>query len=188
MSVNNRIGRASRREGMKPWRIVVYSLCFAVLIFTCAVLQTTCLSFLGKAPALTFALVCAIGFIMGDKAGAIWGILGGIAADIIGGAGFSFSPVVYMLCGYCCGAFVGWFLSKNLPSFIAYALISGVFKEIFTFAYFGLFSKEFSPVGILLKVVLPEYLAYILCILPAYFAVLAIFSLFKGKDNGERQG
>ena len=188
MSVNNRIGRSSHRERIKPWRIAAYSVSLAVLILGCAILQTSCLSFFGKTPALTFSIVCAIGFIMGDKAGAVWGILGGIATDIIGGAGFSFSPVVYMLCGYCCGAFVGWFLSKNLPSFIAYALISGVFKEIFTFVYFGLFSKEFSPVKILLDVVLPEYLAYILCILPAYFAVLAIFSLFKGKDKRERQG
>lgn len=183
MSVRRRVGSGDKREGMSVRRIIAYSACIFILIFVSVVLQTTCLSFFGKVPALTFALVCAVGFIFGEKAGAISGVLTGILTDMLGSSGFSFSPIVFMLCGYCCGAFVGWFLSKNLPSFIIYAAIAGVFKEIFTFVYFGLFSASFSLWNIFTSVVIPEYFAYLLCVLPAYGAVLGIYCLFKGKDN-----
>ena len=189
MSVNNRnIGRKGRdgRE-RKIWQTVAYSISFAILLFLSAILQTTCLSFFGKAPALTLALICAIGFIMGEKYGAVWGIIGGVLTDMLGSSGFSFSPLVFMLCGYFCGALVGWFLSKNLPSFIVYAAISGVLRETFTLLYFVLFSSGFSLLKVFTGVILPEYFAYILCIFPAYFAVIAIFSLFKGKDKRENK-
>ena len=182
MTVKNRVGRNERGERISIYRTVIYSACFALLIFVSAILQTTCLSFFGKVPALTFALVCAIGFVFGERAGGVAGILTGILTDILGNSGFSFSPIVFMLCGYCCGAFVGWFLSKNLPSFLIYAAIAGVIKEIFTFVYFGLFSESFSLWNVFIKVVIPEFFAYFVCVLPAYFAVLGIFRLFKGKD------
>lgn len=183
MSLNKRIGQNECAEKLKLWQIAVYSSAFLALIFICSVMQTTCLSFFGKAPALTLALICAIGFIAGERMGAIFGIAGGVIVDILGSTGFSFSPVIYMLCGYFCGALVGWFLSQNLPSFMVYGAIAGVLREIFTFAYFILFSKEFSLLDVFANVIVPEYLAYLICILPAYFAVLAIFSLFKGKDK-----
>ena len=184
MSLNKRIGQNNGGEGsLKPWQIAVYSVIFLIMIFICAVMQTTCLSILGKTPALTLVLICAIGFISGEKMGAIFGIVGGVIVDMLGSTGFSFSPVIYMLCGYCCGALVGWFLSQNFLSFIVYAAIAGVFRETFTLVYFILFSKEFSVLDVFIGVIIPEYLAYLICILPAYFAVLAIFSLFKGKDK-----
>jgi rod shape-determining protein MreD len=147
----------------------------------------TCLSFFGSVPALTFALVCGVGFIFGEKAGAVCGVLSGILIDLMGSTGFSFSPIVFMLCGYCCGAFVGWFLSKNLPSFLIYAALAGVFKEIFTFVYFGLFSTDISLWKIFINVVIPEYFAYLICVLPAYGAVLGIYCLFKGKDKKRKR-
>ena len=183
MSLNKRIGQNEGAEKLKPWQIAIYSIAFSVLIFICAVMQTTCLSFFDKAPALTLAVICAIGFIAGEKMGAIFGIAGGVIVDILGSTGFTFSPVIYMLCGYFCGALVGWFLSQNIPSFIVYGAIAGIFRELGTFVYFILFSEEFSLLDIFVKVIVPEYLAYLICILPAYFAVLAIFSLFKGKDK-----
>ena len=183
MSLNKRIGRNEGAEKLKIWQVALYSVFFLALIFICSILQTTCLSAFGKTPALTLALVCAIGFIAGEKMGAVFGIAGGIIVDILGSTGFSFSPVIYMLCGYFCGALVGWFLSQNFPSFIVYGAIAGVLRELFTFAYYVLLSREFSLLDVLAKVIVPEYLAYLICILPAYFAVLAIFSLFKGKDK-----
>ena len=187
MAVKKRVGLRERGERVSLLKTVIYSVCLGILIFASAILQTTCLKLFGKVPALTFALVCAIGFIFGERAGGIAGLLTGILTDIIGSFGFSFSPIVFMLCGYCCGVFVGWFLSKNLPSFLIYAAIAGVIREIFTVVYFGLFSQSFSLWNIVVNVAVPEYFAYILCILPAYFAILGIFCLFKGKDVKEKR-
>ena len=106
-----------------------------------------------------------------------------LSSRIFGNYGFSFSPIIFMLCGYCCGAFVGWFLSKNLPSFVIFAALAGIFKEIFTFVYFGLFSTEFSLWKIFTSVVIPEYFAYLICVLPAYGAIFGVYRLIKGKDK-----
>ena len=187
MPRNRTFEYGDQKEKMNIKQIVIYSACFTVLIFISAVLQVTCLSFFGSVPNLTFALVCAIGFVFGEKAGAISGVISGVFIDLIGSVEFSFSPIVFMICGYCCGAFVGWFLSKNLPSFLVYAAIAGVFKEIFTFVYFYLFSTDFSILKIFTSVVIPEYFAYYVCVIPAYGMVFGIFSLFKGKDKRRRR-
>lgn len=187
MSVRRIIGHGNKGERMNVWRIVIYSACISAVIFISAVLQVTCLSFFGSVPALTFAIVCATGFIFGYKAGAVCGILTGVFTDLLGNTGFSFSPIVFMLCGYCCGAFVGWFLSKNLPSFIIYAALAGILKEIFTFVYYGLFSANYSLWNIFTSVVIPEYFAYLICVLPAYGAIFGIYRLFKGKDKKRKR-
>ncbi len=187
MSMNKRIGDSARKEKTKLWQIAVYLLFISSLVTVCAVLQTTCLSFFGKVPALTLALVCSVGFIMGERWGALCGLAGGVLTALLGHGGFSFAPIIYTLCGYFCGALIGWFLSKNLLSFIVYALISGAVNEIFTLVYYGLFSRNMSVFDLFLNVIVPEYLGYIICILPAYFAVLAVFSLFKGKDKRGRR-
>ena len=159
----------------------------AVLIFISAVLQTSCLTFFKMSAALTLATVCAVGFLGGDKVGAVTGICGGILVDILGGTGFSLNPILYMLCGYLCGAIVGWFLSENLPSFLVFSALAGVIREIFTVIHYGLVSPDFSLGKILIKPVLLEYLAYILCVVPAYLAVKGIYFLFRKRQNGAKR-
>lgn len=172
---------------MSPLRIVIYTLFFGFILFISAVFQTTFMSFFGKTPALTLAFICAIGFIAGEKAGALSGLFGGIFVSYLGGVGFSFTPIIYVICGYFCGALVGWILSQNLPSFILYAAAAGVLREIFTFIYYGLFSKSFNLWKILIGTAFPEYFAYLICIIPAYGIILGIFNLFKGKDIREKK-
>lgn len=186
MSENKKIGHGEQGKKVKVKLIVGCTLCFSLIIFVSAILQTTCLSVFGSVPALTLAIVCAIGFICGEKAGAISGILTGALVDILGGTEISASPLLFMLCGYFCGVFVGWFLSKNLPSFLLYAAIAGLLREIFTLAYLVFISKSLSIWQISLTIVIPEYFAYFLCIIPAYGAVLGIYRLFKGKDIKEK--
>lgn len=172
---------------MKPYRTVIYTVLFSGLIIFSAVLQSNCLTFFGSVPALTLAFVCAIGFICGEGAGAVSGLLTGILVDALGSSGFSLSPIVYVLCGYLCGVIIDKFLAKNLPSFILIAAGAGFLREIFTFVFYGLFSSSFNLWQILVKTVLPEYLAYLVCIIPAYGIIYAIFNLFKGKDVREKR-
>ena len=187
MSVRNKVGQRENRERISALRAVIYSISIAVTVFLSAILQSTCLTFFGKVPALTLAVTCAVGFIFGERWGAVTGVGAGVLTDLLGSVGSSFSPIVFMLCGYCCGAFVGWFLSKNLPSFMIYAAIAGVFREIFTFVYFGSFSATFSLGNIFTSVVIPEYFAYLVCVLPSYGVILGIYCLFKGKDLKEKR-
>ena len=186
MSDNKKTVRGDQGKKVNVGQMIACTVCFSVIIFLSAILQTTCLSVFGSVPALTLAIICAIGFVCGEKVGAISGILTGVLVDILGGTGYSVSPILFMLCGYFCGVFVGWFLTKNLPSFLFYAALAGILREIFTFAYLILVSRNFSFLQIFTDIVIPEYLAYLLCIIPAYGAVFGIYRLFKGKDIKEK--
>ena len=170
----------------KIYKILIYFVCFALLILFSAVMQTTCLTVFGKTPAVTFAVICAIGFIMGDKAGAVAGLFAGVCVDMLGFSGLSFSPVIYMLCGYDCGAFVGWFLSRNLPSFLVYAAIMGIIKELGTAVSYGLIAEDLNIGNMITKLLIPEYFAYLIFVLPSYGAVYGIYWLFKGKEKREK--
>ena len=170
-------------RGYVTKRDIFTYICLAVLIFLSAILQTSGISLWQTRCAFTLATVCACGFVKGDKAGALSGLLGGLLTDILGSSGFSLSPVLYMLCGYFCGALVGWFLSTNLPSFIVFASIAGVLREIFTIIHYGLVSQDFSLWQIILYPVIPEYFAYILCVVPAYLTVKGINKLFNIKNK-----
>lgn len=181
-----KIGRTGDKNRLSGKKTALYFVCFFVLIFISALLQTNCLSLFGKVPALTFAVVCAIGFLCGDKIGAVSGIFGGLSVDLLGNSGISFSPILYMLCGYLCGALMGWFLSKNLPSFIVFAAIAGVLREIYILVCCGLISKNFQILQIITKLLIPEYFAYLVCVIPAYGAIWVIDTLIKGKDKRGR--
>lgn len=180
--------RESAKKGFNFKKTVICGACFFILLFISVILQTSCLSFFGKVPALCFAMVCAIGFVGGQRMGAIFGLLGGFLTDALGSTGFSFSPALYLLCGYLCGALVGWFLSENLPSFLVYATVTGVIHEIYTAVCCGLLTEDFQPWQIITKLLIPEYFAYLLCVLPAYGAVFGIYTLIKGKDNRRKRG
>ena len=181
------MARLKSNEDFNLKALIIYSAVFSVVIFCLTVLQTTCLSLIGVTPALTFAVICAIGFIFGKKAGAVAGIYAGALMAIIGGIGASLSPILYTFCGYMCGALVGWFLSKNLPSFIIYSVIAGVLLEISTVIYYGLFSESFSLWQLIIKLLIPEYFAFLLCVIPAYALVFGIYTLFKVKDKRKRR-
>ena len=180
--------RSGGRKRLGFRRTVICSLCFFALLFVAAILQTCCLSLLGTVPAVAFALVCAIGFVGGERMGAVFGIIGGILVGALGGTGVLLAPIPYFLCGYLCGALAGWFLSENLPSFLIYSLLMGGVYEVYTLISCGLFSESFDLLRITTKILIPEYFAYLLCVLPTYGAVYGIYTLIKGKDNRRKLG
>jgi rod shape-determining protein MreD len=182
MTVLNK-GSSDGRKKISVKKAIILSSVFTVYILLSAFAEITFLSAFDKTPSMTLALICAVGFVCGERFGAIFGIVGGILIDCLGGSPMPLSPILYMLCGYMCGVAVGWFLSSNFPSFIVYSVIVGILKEIFSFVSVALLSDSFNFWNVITKLLIPELLAYILCAPPAYFAVWGINRLFKGKDN-----
>lgn len=175
------------RKKTGTWKVLLLSLIFIIIIFFSSLAEVTFLSAFGMTPALTLSIICAVGFIFGEKFGAIFGIVGGILIDCFGGSPLPLSPVLYMMCGYMCGVAVGWFLSSNFPSFIVYSLIAGVLREIFSVISVALISNRFDLWKIVTDLLIPEYLAYIICTPFTYFAVWVINCLFKGKNSRVKQ-
>ncbi len=167
-------------------RAVGYSAVFVIIVVICAAAQSTSFTLIGVTPQFTLAAVCAIGFVANERYGAVFGLLGGVLVYSLGQSGFSLSIVLYVICGYFCGAMTEYFLTKNLLSFMVYGALSGVAEAAFTLINCILYSESFSPGAVFQKIILPEYAAFLICIIPAYGAVNTVYKLIKGKKKGQR--
>lgn len=176
-------GYSGKRVNKK--RLVLYFIFIFLVLSITSLIQTSRFEIFGVTPAITFVLVCAVGFVYGEKSGAIFGLVGGILIDALGFSGVMISTILYTVLGYLCGRIVGWFLSKNLPSFAVYALIAGIIKGIFTLLVVGVISTDFDLLYVLRKIVLPEYFATVIFICPIYFIMAVIYRLFSLKDKKE---
>ena len=185
MVKHSKTGYSGKRARVNKKRFVLYFIFILLFLFATSLIQTSNLKIFGAAPALTFLLVCATGFVFGEKSGAIFGLIGGILIDLLGFSGVMISTVLFTVLGYLCGRIVGWFLSKNLPSFIVYALIAGALKGIFTLIIIGVISTSFDLFYILGKIIIPEYFATAIFICPIYLILTGIYRLFELKDKKE---
>ena len=177
--------RYGNRDRVDIKRLVLYYVFLLIFVLLLSVIEVSRIKIFGASIALAFCASCAIGFIFGERSGAIFGLISGLLIDALGSTGFSLNPILFTLCGYLCGSLVGWFLSVNLPSFMLYAALAGVIREIFTVIYFGFISTEFKLLYILLNIVLPDFFAFVLSTIPIYYATLGIYYLFRGKDRKE---
>lgn len=158
---------------MTKRRIATYVFVLAAFLIVLAVLQTAGVKYFKISPQFTLAAVCAIGFIFGEKAGAISGVFAGIVIDCLGFSGLSYSAPLYLFCGYMCGKLVGWFLSYNLPSYIVYISLSGIVSSFFTFAYYLMFYDNYF--SIVKSILIPNYISLLICAVPIYYAVKWIY-------------
>ena len=185
MEINKSSSGRNEKKGIL--KLLIISLILIILTLFSSLAEVTFLSVFEITPALTLSFVCAIGFIFGEKFGALFGIFAGIIIYCLGGAPLPLSPILYMICGYTCGAAVGWFLSSNFPSFIVYSIIAGSLREIFSIISVALLSSGFNLWSIITDLLIPEFFAYIICVPISYFSVLLINRLFKGKNNRVKQ-
>lgn len=160
-------------------RLFAQCVAFSVLIIISIPFQISFFNVFGAKPAIALALVCAIGFLCGERCGGICGIVGGFFIDVLGSVGIGFSPVLYMLAGYLCGYFSKVFLKRNFLSFIIYSLCVGGIQSLITLARFALGAKSFNIINIFIKTLMPEFFAFILCIPIVYFTCLGIVRIIE---------
>lgn len=178
-------GGVEKKNGI--WSVIAYSVCFSLLIIVFGFLQTARIEIFGQVPSLALAAVVAIGFIAGEKYGAVFGIAAGVIVAYLGHSGITLDPVIYMLCGYFCGAMRGWFLSHNFISFLIYVAIVGAVKEIVFLIGYMVTASRINLWDVTVKTVIPDYFIFVLCTVPTYFIILGIYKLFKGKDGKVRR-
>ena len=166
-----------RRKNMSRTRIVTYILILIAFMICLTVFQTVSKNNFNIVIPFTFVGCCAIGFIFGSNVGAVAGLLSGLLLDYIGTSGLSYSPPLFLACGFFCGHFAGWFLSYNFPSFVAYIAICGIIKEISSVIYYSLLYQDYLLV--LNEILIPDYVACMLISIPIYFAVKLIYNKFR---------
>ena len=176
-----------RKKGRSsPISHALYILFFSILMIFAAVFQCADISVAGAVPDLCFALVCAIGFVLGERYGAIYGIAGGVLIWALGSGGVSLSPILYTLCGYMCGALPRVILRRNFLSYLVYTAMMGGIHLVFTFLYFILLSTSYEIWQAYAKLIIPEFILCVIFMIVAYGAVKLIYTLFKGKKKDLR--
>ena len=149
----------------------------SIIIIFFVLLEVSFFKIFGKTPALSLALICAAGFLCGERTGALCGLVGGFMLDMLGSDTLTFFPLIYMLAGYLCGYFPKMMLSVNFPSFAVYATCVGGIRGLISLAYFALMTKSFNIIEIFSKRIIPEFFAFIIFVPIAYFICLGIHKL-----------
>lgn len=145
---------------------------FFVLIFSCAVVQT---SFFGAAgifpatPDLLLAAVIGIAVFDGDKSAAVAGIAAGVLGDALGGNGITFLPVLYLFAGYTYGILSRVFLKKNFLSWMVYMLIAAFGRGVFSFAHLMISEPSLNLFSAFTHILIPEYFMTVAFSVPLFF-------------------
>ena len=176
-------GSVDRKKEIRLGSHIFYAAFFSAFILCCAIIQCSDIKLFGVLPEVTFGTVCAIGFVAKEKYGGIFGLCGGILVMALGSSGISFAPILYTLCGYLSGALPGIILRRNFLSYLIFAPIMAATHIFFTFVYYLIISRSPQMWGQIGKLIIPEFFSCIICMIPAYFAVLGVYALFKGKNN-----
>ncbi len=159
---------------------------FTCIVWFCAVLQCSSFELFGITPDITFALVCAVGFVAGERYGGIFGLLGGVIIMALGASGISLAPVMLTLCGYLCGILPEVMLRRNFLSYLVYTAMMGGVHIIFTVIYFIMLSGSFEFWNALGRLIIPEFFALVIFMIPSYGIIFGIYKLFKGKKKEQR--
>lgn len=160
-------------------KLFIQCIVFSVLIIISTLFQVSFFKVFGKTPAIVLCIVCATGFLCGERCGAICGVVGGFFIDMLGAVGFAISPLLYMIAGYFCGYFSKMFLKRNFLSFIIYSLCIGGIRACLSLAYLAFRAKSFNIIDIFAKTLIPEFFAFILCVPIVYFTCLGIAKIIQ---------
>ncbi|MBE6548043.1 MAG: hypothetical protein E7667_04090 [Ruminococcaceae bacterium] len=176
--MNNR-KNSGRYEKRFDKILLIRCVIFSVIIIISSLFEVSFFKVFGKTPAVVLCIVSAVGFICGEKAGGICGIVGGFFIDAVGSVGISISPVFYMLMGYGCGYLLKVFLRQNFLSFIIYSVAVGVLNSCVTLGHFAFHTKSLNIVQIFKDTLLPEFAAFMMFVPIVYFMCFGIDKLIN---------
>ncbi len=174
-------GDMRKKRGLSPLANTFCIIIFALLLIFSALLQCAGISMLGVTPDITFALVCAIGFVYGERYGGIFGLCGGVLIAALGSGGISLSPIMFTLCGYLCGALPEVILRRNFLSYLVYTPMMGAIHIFFTLIYYIMLSQSYEIWSVIGKRIIPEFFSCVVPMIMFYAVVIVIYKLFKGK-------
>ena len=156
---------------------------FAVLFLT-SLIQTSFLpavALFGAIPDLVLILVCGVAFYLGPVDGALFGLVGGILTDGLGGVGFSFSPILYTVIGVLLGLLAMAAFANKFIHWIIYSAIFCLTKALYSIFRILLDSGEVRLGAALGSSVLPELFGTLLLSVALYVPAKWVAGLLRGR-------
>ncbi len=186
MSVTEMKDIQIKKNVISPLSHAAYIVSLSLLLVFFAAIQCSGIRFLGSVPDITFAFVCAIGFIFGEGYGAVFGLSGGALIMYLGSSGISFAPIMYTLSAYLCGIMPSFVLRRNFLSYSVFAAAMGAIHIFFSLLYIIMLSESFEIWRVIGEDMIPEFFSCVILMIASYGIVRSIYSLFKGKKKGIR--
>lgn len=177
-----------RKDNLSLLSHIAISIALVLFTFIAVILQCADIRIFGRVPDFTFALACAIGFVARERYGAIFGLFGGVLVMALGGSGISLAPVYFTLCAYLSGVLPNVILRRNFLSYLIFCAMMGGIHTFFSLVYYVMISESSEIWGVIGKMLIPDFITTVICMIPAYFAVLGIYTLLKGKTQGKGGG
>lgn len=166
--------------------IKLFLICIPLAALSVA-LQTTVLSHIDlpflspAAPSLTLLWVIAMGLFVGEKEGAVMGLICGILADAAAGETWMLLPVVYTLCGYLVGILSKDRLARNLPSYAVWVLVGGIWEQVTLYVRYMIRIGGLPSSRMISEELLPRLLLTLALVWAVYPAAICIKKIFVRK-------
>ena len=146
---------------MRGRKLTASVVCLSLLVLFFVFLQTSFFGFypiFGAVPDLTLILVLSSGLFLGEKAGGLVGLFGGILLEALGSFGVTLLPLLYFLLGFFAG-FYGRVRGETFPGYLLYFGISLAYRAIITIIYANMTYQSVNFLQLLWHTILPEALA-----------------------------
>lgn len=157
-----------RTPGQSRWELVkrwVIGVAAAILM---TALQTTLFARLPlpwlppASPSLTLLLTLSAGFFLGEREGAVEGLMAGFLAEAATGGGIMVLPLLYTLCGYLVGVLSKDHLGHNLPSFMVWVAVAGIWEQAARYIVAAVTSRGMPPAVMLAEDLFPHLILTLL--------------------------
>lgn len=163
-------------------KVLIYGCAvFILVIMQCTVFAR--LSLFGATPDLVLAATLTVAIRDGEKTGAVFSIAAGFLSCAIGGMNTYIYILFSFACGYTAAILSERVLSKNYPSFMAYAGVAFAAKAVFNIIESALRAENFRLLSTLSHAVIPEFFCSLIFCTPVYFVFCGICSRFSKKSK-----
>lgn len=185
----------SLAEKIREWRLSVsvdvdavleVIVCWFLLAFFC-LLQTTLFTRFrpfGAVPDFILPLTVAVSMTEKEKIGSVFGLVGAVMIESLGGSTFTILPILYTLVGYICGIITTHYFRDSVATRALYTVVTTVFRVCFTLIALFSTTANVTIVDAFAKAVIPEFFACI-CFapIPHIFAKLALHHFNKSREE-----
>ncbi len=158
----------------KKIKIAIVSALYFLLIMSVGAIQVCIFprfKFLGTVADAMLCTVVIVAFFSNEKEASIFGLCAGIVIEAMGSTGISLLPLIYFLTAYFLGSAARYNHNKRFTSYLVFAAFGTVVRMVSTVAYTALVSTRFNLVDLMVKSVLPEAAATLICAVVAYYPV-----------------
>ena len=177
------------RSGVSVSVIVKYAV-YSVIMLLLLMLQTTFFTRLrpfSSTPDILIIAVACIGMFEGGRAGAIFGVVFGYAADALGSIGVAALPLYYMFTGYVCGEIASDYYRRSPLLFLIFDGGACALRAFVTLIYVTLTWHNFVIGDVIKNVILPELFSTAVCSPVSAVILLPVYLIFKRFERGQEQ-